>query len=238
MSSPAVERIQTALSQQSFNPGMIDGEWGRKTIEAVRAFQAAKGLGVDGLVGPQTSKLLFGKTAPPAASAMQNSGSVLVWFEEAKSLLGTKEAKGNPNNPVILDWAENLDIGYPGDEVPWCGLFVAHCIGSTLPGEALPGNPLGARQWATFGEATTPKLGAVMVFWRESKRSFKGHVGFYNGEDNGAYQILGGNQSDQVSLAWVGKDRLLEARWPTSARSLTSKAVTKTKTGGLSTNEA
>lgn len=77
-----------------------------------------------------------------------------------------------------------------------------------------------------------------MVFWRKSKSSGLGHVGFYNGEDGDAYQILGGNQSDQVSLAWVSKSRFLDARWPSSASSLTSKTVMKTKTGGLSTNEA
>lgn len=39
--------------------------------------------------------------------------------------MGTKEAQGSRNNAAILDWAKDLDIHYPGDDVPWCGLFVA-----------------------------------------------------------------------------------------------------------------
>lgn len=241
MGSSAVERIQTALKNQNFDPGSIDGVWGRRTIDAVRKFQASKGLEVDGVVGPQTAKALFAGSAPPPASAGQNSGDVLVWFDEAKSLLGTKETRGDASNPMLLDWADNLRIDYDSDDIPWCGLFVAHCIGATLPREAMPGNPLGARAWAKFGDKTTPRLGAVMVFWRNSKASGKGHVGFYNGEsENGkAYQILGGNQSDSVSIAWLSADRFLEARWPSTASSLTSGTVKKAKTdNSLSTNEA
>ncbi len=59
-----------------------------------------------------------------------------------------------------------------------------------------------------------------MVFWREKKEGWKGHVGFYSGESSDAYLILGGNQSDSVSQAWVGKDRFLKARWPRTGASL------------------
>jgi uncharacterized protein (TIGR02594 family) len=238
MASQAVKRIQEALKAKGFSPGPVDGAWGRKTVAAVKAFQAANGLEVDGVVGPQTAGVLFGDLVLPAAEEKQNSGSVLVWFEEATSLLGTREVGGSASNPMILDWADDLDIHYADDDIPWCGLFVAHCIGATLPDEELPGNPLGARNWSSFGTKTQPRLGAVMVFWRGSPDGWKGHVGFYNGESSDAYQILGGNQSNSVSLAWISKDRLLQARWPKSGASLSSKAVEKEKTGGLSTNEA
>ena len=152
--------------------------------------------------------------------------------------MGTAEVRGSGNNPIIMDWATSLDVNYPGDEVAWCGLFVAHCIGSTLPQEVLPRNPLGARQWEQFGDATNPRVGAVMVFWRVSLASGKGHVGLYVGEDSTAYQILGGNQSDKVCLTWVAKDRLRGARWPKTAHSLTSSPVQKNRLEGLSTNEA
>ena len=234
MTSEAVRRIQQALKDKGFDPGEVDGIWGRNTIAAVKQFQAQQGLAVDGVVGPRTTAALFAGAAPAPPTA----GSLLPWFEEAKHLMGTKEVLGDKNNPVILDWATSLGIDYAGDDVPWCGLFVAHCIGSTLQQEVLPGNPLGARQWERFGDATTPRLGAVMVFWRESLASGKGHVGFYAGEDATAYQILGGNQSDKVCLTWLGKDRFRSARWPKTAISLTSSPVHKNRDEGLSTNEA
>ena len=67
-----------------------------------------------------------------------------------------------------------------------------------------------------FGDEVTPQFGSTLVFWRESRESFKGHVGFYWAEDDLNYHVLGGNQSDSVSVARVRKSRLLGARWPKS----------------------
>jgi uncharacterized protein (TIGR02594 family) len=236
MASERIRLIQQTLKDKGFDPGDVDGVWGRNTIAAVKKFQAQQGLEVDGVVGPKTTEALFAGAPQPAPAAV--ASSMLPWFEEATHLVGTKEVLGPKDNPVIMDWADDLDIHYTGDDVPWCGLFVAHCIGSTLQQEVLPSNPLGARQWERFADATTPRLGAVMVFWRESLASGKGHVGFYVGEDDSAYQILGGNQTDKVCLTWVAKNRLRDARWPKSASSLTSGPVRKNRNEGLSTNEA
>jgi uncharacterized protein (TIGR02594 family) len=214
MGSSAVKRIQQALLEKGFLPGVIDGIWGRQTISAVKAFQVSVGLLADGIVGPRTSKKLFG------GEERMNGGPVLPWMIEAEHLLGTKEAGGDVNNPVIMHWADNLDLHYSGDDVPWCGLFVGHCIASSLPEEVLPGNVLGARQWGAFGDPTGARRGAVMVFWRGNRSSGLGHVGFYTGESDSAFRILAGNQSNQVSTAWVDKDHFLEARWPISAGSL------------------
>jgi uncharacterized protein (TIGR02594 family) len=239
MVSADVRRIQEALKAKGFDPGLVDGIWGRATIAAVRKFQAANALGVDGIVGKATSAALFAAAAPGAeAPGADAPAAILPWFEEAKHLVGTKEVLGARSNPVILDWAADLDIRYAGDDIPWCGLFVAHCIGLTLPEETLPGNPLGARQWERFGDRTTPRVGAVMVFWRESRQSGKGHVGFYVGEDDTAYQILGGNQADSVCLTWLSKDRFLAARWPKHGSTLASNPVRKRRDHGLSSNEA
>lgn len=231
MASNAVKQIQQALKNEGFDPGAIDGIWGRRTIAAVRRFQQQQGLAADGIVGPETSAALFSDVATV-------NDPLLPWFEEAKHLMGTKEVLGDKSNPVIMDWAKDLDIHYAGDDVPWCGLFVAHCVGTTLQQEVLPGNPLDARQWEKFGTAIDPRVGAIMVFWRESLTSGKGHVGFYVGEDAEAYQILGGNQSDAVCLMWLSKDRFRCARWPETAASLNSEIVQKERNEGLSTNEA
>jgi uncharacterized protein (TIGR02594 family) len=236
MASQSVRQIQQALKDKGFNPGEVDGVWGRNTIAAVRLFQTRNGLKPDGVVGPQTAAALFAG-APPAA-APPSASPLLPWFEEARHLVGTKEVLGTKSNPAILDWATSLDIHYPGDDIAWCGLYVAHCIGATLQEEVLPSNPLGARRWERFGDATTPRLGAVMVFWRKSPTSGLGHVGFYVGEDSSAYQILGGNQSDCVCLTWLSKDRFVGARWPRTATSLVSSVVLKDRNEGLSTNEA
>jgi uncharacterized protein (TIGR02594 family) len=238
MATEAVRTIQRALKDKGLDPGPVDGVWGRATIAAVIRFQTANALRPDGVVGPATRAVLFAAAAPAAPATPVVGATVLPWFEEAKHLVGTKEVLGPKSNPTILDWATSLDLQYRGDDIPWCGLFVAHCVGLTLPQEVLPGNPLGARQWERFGDASTARTGAIMVFWRESQTSGKGHVGFYVGEDETAYQILGGNQSDHVCLTWLDKKRFLAARWPKSASSLVTSSVRKKRDQGLSSNEA
>ena len=57
-SRPKAKQIQIALSNAGYNPGSIDGKMGRQTREAVRAFQRANNLAVDGKVGKRTWTLL------------------------------------------------------------------------------------------------------------------------------------------------------------------------------------
>lgn len=228
-----IKDLQRALKGHGFDPGEIDGVWGRKSIAATKAFQTANGLTVDGVVGPKTTAALFKKSASAATDP-----APLVWLEEARRLQGLRETPGGGNNPAILNWAGRLGIPYRSDDIPWCGLFVAHCIGSTLPEEVLPRSPLTARAWAFCGESCEPGLGSILVFWRGSKTGVLGHVGFYIGEDETAYHVLGGNQSDSVNVARVAKNRLLDARWPRTGSFLNRQVIALAATGELSTQEA
>lgn len=54
-----VEALQRSLLAADLDPGPIDGIFGKRTDEAVRAFQEARGLAVDGLVGPVTWEALL-----------------------------------------------------------------------------------------------------------------------------------------------------------------------------------
>lgn len=210
--------VQQALAAKGFSPGNIDGIWGQRTESAVRAFQAANGLQVDGIVGPLTKAQLglAGSAALPDLTSDIIDDPAIPWLLEARRLLGIREKPGPDNNYIILDWATGLGIPYKTDDIPWCGLFVAHCIGTTLSKEPLPANPLGAQSWKRFGGPCTPQPGAVLVFWREKPSSWKGHVGFYVGEDTSGFYVLGGNQSDSVSIVRIAQDRLLPdgIRWP------------------------
>ncbi|MGV3621824.1 MAG: peptidoglycan-binding protein [Archangium sp.] len=60
-SGSAVEDLQRKLKEAGFDPGEIDGKMGPKTEAAVRAYQQAKGLQVDGIVGPETRASLLGQ---------------------------------------------------------------------------------------------------------------------------------------------------------------------------------
>jgi len=49
-----VRRLQQKLRDEGYNPGAIDGEFGPQTERAVRQFQRANGLYVDGVAGRET----------------------------------------------------------------------------------------------------------------------------------------------------------------------------------------
>ena len=226
--------VQTRLHELGLDPGPIDGIRGRRTIGAVKRLQQSRHLVADGIVGPDTTLALFGPTRdgePPGLDRVP-------WYEEALRLVGTKEVEGPASNPDIIEMADRLDLAYHDDDIPWCGLFAGHCVGASLPDESLPTVVLRARAWETFGVATTPQLGAVMVFWRKAPDSGLGHVGFYFAEDEASYHILGGNQSNMVNVARLRRDRLLTARWPTTALTpQDTRVMARATTAALSTNE-
>jgi hypothetical protein len=55
LNGPVVKAIQEALASAGCKPGPIDGVFGRSTDAAVRRYQRAHGLTVDGVVGPVTA---------------------------------------------------------------------------------------------------------------------------------------------------------------------------------------
>jgi peptidoglycan hydrolase-like protein with peptidoglycan-binding domain len=59
-SGSEVEELQRRLADAGFNPGDIDGKFGQETTRAVRAYQAAHGMKVDGICGPRTWRALVG----------------------------------------------------------------------------------------------------------------------------------------------------------------------------------
>lgn len=228
-----VTELQRALQRKGFDPGPIDGALGRLTIEAIRAFQAAQGLDVDGIAGPSTRAALGTTDAPDPLQSLS-----LPWFLEAQRSIGITEDTGRGSNPLIIGWGRRLGISFSDDETPWCGLFVAHCVGSQVPGEPLPVNPLGARNWAKCGIAcAVPQPGAIMVFWRGSPGGWLGHVAFYVGEDQNSFHVLGGNQSNSVNVTRLGRDRFVEARWPKLAPPPVGGPRRLQPNGALSQNE-
>lgn len=140
-------------------------------------------------------------------------------YDLAARFIGTKEAAGVTDNPLVLAMLR-LDQPWPErDEVPWCSAFVNFvCWLIRLPRS----KSLAARSWLTVGipiplSAAQPGFDIVVLTRAGASRDpdapGPGHVGFFAGlEADGTVLVLGGNQSNAVSLARFWSEDVLGVR--------------------------
>jgi peptidoglycan hydrolase-like protein with peptidoglycan-binding domain len=77
LSDHDIRYIQTELTALGYGPVPVDGLLGPDTAAAVRQFQAANGLAIDGVIGPNTW------------DALQNAGGVIVDQTQTSGLAET-----------------------------------------------------------------------------------------------------------------------------------------------------
>ena len=131
----------------------------------------------------------------------------------AKSYLGTKEFEGPADNPKIMemyksvghDWVEH-------DEVAWCAAFVGHCLERS---GLRSSRKLNAQSYLTWGEKVAgieqAREGDIVVLSR-GNATWQGHVAFFLKAAGNQVDVLGGNQSNAVSVARYSKSRILGIR--------------------------
>ncbi|MTB53046.1 TIGR02594 family protein [Lewinella sp. W8] len=135
----------------------------------------------------------------------------------ALSYIGNTEEVGPKSNEVILNAIHTLFPGWRDDStIAWCSCFT-HLIAINVCGE----NPLQtghkapgtARSWLTVGDPVeTPLPGDIVVYWRGSKNSWQGHVGFYCNRIGDKIFTLGGNQANSITVSAYSANRLLGFR--------------------------
>lgn len=148
-------------------------------------------------------------------------------YQAALGYKDLKEYPGSQHNPEIIKFfADSGHNWVQDDETAWCAAFV----GSVLAQCGISGtNKLNARSYLKWGNSVdinNAKQGDVVVFWRGSKDSWKGHVGFYSRHDANNVYVLGGNQGNSVTVQSYPRSRLLDVR--SMAQPRTSVAQSKT----------
>jgi len=139
-------------------------------------------------------------------------------YELASRFIGLTEVSGSVSHPQILAMLQ-LDSRWPSDDsVPWCSAFANHiCWLADKPRS----KSLRARSWLLVGDSIpieAARRGDVVVLKRGENSpgpdviDAKGHVGFYVSHDATHVSVLGGNQSDAVSIRPYPLDRLLGVR--------------------------
>ncbi len=127
----------------------------------------------------------------------------------ARRYLGVKELTGKNDSPVLLSWWQRFKAAWLYGQ-PWCGLLVAVCMKEA--GLPYPQAFYRAKSWLDYGKKiNTPSLGTIVIFDRKGG----GHVGFVIGLDHANnLLVIGGNQSNQVSVMTFKRERVLGYRLP------------------------
>jgi len=131
-------------------------------------------------------------------------------FNKAMSYYGLKETIDGVYNQEVMNILNNVSDLQIKKNLPWCAAFVNHILkecGYNYSRE------LTARNLLKIGRSVKePKLGDIVVLWRGSKDSWRGHTGFFVSEVGNVIYILGGNQSNMVCIKAYSKKQLLSYR--------------------------
>lgn len=129
--------------------------------------------------------------------------------------MGVLERSGpDLDHPIILEMLQRVGLSGRHDETPWCSAAMNAAMDECGIGGT---GSAKARSWEDWGERLAkPRFGCVAVLWRESERGPFGHVACWLGDVAGGAQqvLLGGNQSNAVSVALYPRHRVLSYRWP------------------------
>lgn len=228
---PAIQQRMKAIGLYT---AAIDDEWGPGMARAVGQL-LLEAETARGIKPPDWPKL------DPDYAWLRDVGPVPRHLDIALHMFGVKEQPGAGDNPEIMRWRDELNaaghkiVGYSGDAIPWCGLWMAYVM--LRADRPLVDGPLWALNWSKWAQpGGQPELGDLLTFTRNGG----GHVALYIAEDAaGYYHVLGANQDDQVNIMRIAKNRMHACRQPPYVnRPASVRPYLVAASGRKSTNEA
>ena len=216
----------------------INGVFDNETYRAVRLFQSqnldqhGQPLTVDGKVGEltwwslhhpkpiiQTPSAVDFLQMPAASMGGSQRGRAALAVAIAELKAGAGEIGGNNRGPFVKKYLNRL--APEGRDGPWCAGFLSFCFAQNpagIPFEYTVGARNILREFKDNGwdkspnSGYSPKPGDVVVWWRESLPSGKGHVGLVHQLRDGFLYTVEGNKSPMVrgfSYVFSRMDKLL-----------------------------
>lgn len=134
-------------------------------------------------------------------------------LETAGKHLGLKEWPGAPDNPEIVEMFETVGHGWvQDDETAWCAAFVGSILSQIGLQHTGALNARSYENWGTEVSLQAARPGDIVVFWRETPDSWKGHVAILVRFDGDRVIVRGGNQGNSVTDAPYPLSRIVSIR--------------------------
>lgn len=123
-----------------------------------------------------------------------------------------KEVAGPKSNPKILEVYKSVDglnnNELDDSEIAWCSAWVNWCIQQS-GGKGT--RSAAARSWLQWGQKSKGEVGDIVVLKRGNS-TWQGHVGFIVKKGLITVDILGGNQSNNVTVSTFSRLSVLDYR--------------------------
>jgi uncharacterized protein (TIGR02594 family) len=153
------------------------------------------------------------KHPDPMTPSQQQSATMAAFLAAARHEIGTTEIPGPRTAERIRQYLATVELPATAaaeDETPWCAAFVNWTLARC--GRAGTNSALARsfQRWGDPGKALVP--GAIVVIARG--KPWQGHVGFYAGNAGEDVLLVGGNQSDSVSVARFTRAQIVDIRYP------------------------
>lgn len=180
-SGAPVTALQNRLNQLGFNAGAADGQFGPKTTAAVKAFQSAKGLVADGVVGPKTWNQLgitvTGTPSTPSTGgvhgnpALANNARAVAMSMggySSQGLCATGVSRAIQNTYGIKVWGNGnqIDDNLPRNKFKQVNLTLAEAL--KIPGLVLT--------WEKTSTAAGSKYGHTAITSGDGRSSYSDFV--------------------------------------------------------------
>lgn len=224
-------KVQVLLDRAGFSPGVIDGRHGGNVDKALRAFEEARGLAVDGRLDEEAWRALGGDEAGPVLVerevSAEDAGTDFVGeVPEDYAEMAELEHVGYGSMAEMLAERHHMDIDLfralnEGRDLVEGGSFVAADVGAPLEDVALArlvadtsdgqlrgfdeaGKLLFAYP-ATIGSEDNPSLSGthtVELVVREANYTYRPDVNFQQGDNTDALVIAPG-PNNPVGGIWI-----------------------------------
>lgn len=242
------EQGQSSIGGQATLDGQAQSE-GQAALEGQSSSSPAPSIGGEAALDgddigqavplPERNPIRLGERASVSEDAEGNTIRTIPKkggspFDIALGMLGTHEVKHKATLQAFLKKFAGPNGNIDPSVIPWCAHFTNAVLGAGGYEGTGSGMARSFLESKSLTKVKKPVKGDVVVIQRGGKGSWKGHVGLFAGFTKKAkgktqyVRVLGGNQSNKVSIKLIPASRVLGYRRPSLAKIKTA-ALQKNK---------